>query len=217
MLVLLTSIALAARPEPIERTLPTEMPSLTIENASGLTRVRMDEDAGKSTVTVRQGLLWAEGCEVVFTGNREQAVATVTREGERAGMRCRARFDVVLAGPTTLDLDTRSGRIRGKDLEQVASAHAGFGSVDLRFAEAPAGTVSAKVGVGRARVHFPYGTWLDLDTDTVVGHVATEIPNREDAITDLNAEAKLGGVGVRTVLVPWEQLQPPAPAVATSE
>lgn len=217
MLMLLTSIALAARPEPVERTLPTEMPRLEIHNGSGVIRARMDEDAAKSTVEVRPGLFWAEGCEVAFTGDREAAVATVLRDGERAGLRCRARFDVVLAGPTTLELDTRSGRIRGKELRQLASAHAGFGSVDLRFAEAPAGTVSATVGVGRARAHFPYGTWLDLETDALLGRVSTEIPNREDAQTELNAEATVGGVGVRTVLVPWEQLRPPTDALAQTE
>lgn len=223
MLLLLTGIALAARPAPTERTLPTEMPALRVENASGLTRVRVDADAAQSKVTVRPGLFWAEDCALTFTGDRQHAALQVQRGGERAGLRCRARVEVVLAGPTRLELDTRMGRIKARELEQLASAHVGFGTIDLRYAEAPVGVVSADVGVGRARVHFPYGTWLDLETDTVVGHVSTEIPNREDALTELDARAGLGGVGVRTVLIPWDEVRlpaeppPPVDAVAQTE
>ena len=76
----------------------------------------------------------------------------------------------------------------------------GVGGAVVELDEAMPGTVVARVGVGRVRARFPYGTWLDKEVDAVVGRVWTAIPTRSTSPTRLEARAALGSVRIETVL-----------------
>ncbi|MCB9743693.1 MAG: hypothetical protein H6740_13925 [Alphaproteobacteria bacterium] len=220
--LLLSSLALAGslRGEPIEKTLPANMPTLHIVDGVGSVKVRVDPRATETRVRI-QPITWAEGCDVELSGDATRAEAKVLREGEDAGLACRTRFEVTLAAGTELAVDLGAGRVKMEDLEDPVDVHVGLGGVKLRYARPPEGAVAANVGLGRVRAHFPYGTWLDLsDTDAKVGFVRSAIPAREDAETELDAVATVGRVRVKTILIPWEESpwsEPSPPAVASAD
>ncbi len=96
--------------------------------------------------------------------------------------------------------EVERGRVDLNGLRDPVSAEVGLGAVVIELEEALAGTVEARVGVGRVRVRYPYGTWLDKDVEAAVGRVWTAIPSRSSSPSRLLARAGLGSVRVETVL-----------------
>lgn len=85
-------------------------------------------------------------------------------------------------------------------LRDPVAVDVGVGGVLVQLEEALVGTVDARVGVGRVRVRYPYGTWLDKDVEAVGGRVWTAIPSRSTSPSRLQARAGLGSVRIETVL-----------------
>ncbi|MCB9764257.1 MAG: hypothetical protein H6739_31080 [Alphaproteobacteria bacterium] len=217
-LLIATGLAAASplRGEPVQKTLPGSIPVIELANAVGKVKVTADPTATQ-TVVHAQPLTWKEGCEIRFSGNSNLARAEVVREGEPAGMACRTRWEITLAGATELVVDQRAGAVKMEGLTAPVAVHVGTGRIRLRYDTPPTGTVAASVGLGRVVTHFPYGTWLNLhETDAKLGLVRTAIPNRNDSDTALAAGSKVGNVRVRTVLTPWEERYGAGP-VATAE
>jgi hypothetical protein len=97
-------------------------------------------------------------------------------------------------------IELQRGRVVLEDLAVPVDVDVAVGGVLLEYDEAIAGTVASRVGLGRNRIRFPYGIWLDKEVDTVVGRTFTAIPTRTSSDTHLVARAGLGSVRVETVL-----------------
>jgi len=107
-------------------------------------------------------------------------------------------------GTTTADftqVQVQRGRVELVDLRVPVDVDVAFGGALLEYDEAIAGTIASRVGLGRNRVLFPYGVWLDKEIDAVVGRTTTAIPTRVSSNTKLVARTGLGSVHVDTVLV----------------
>ncbi len=103
-----------------------------------------------------------------------------------------------------LHLAVDRGRVELTELRVPVFAEVGVGRIALDYDLALEGTATASVGVGRVKVRFPYGTWLDRQAVAKVGSVRTEIPHRVSSHTRLEAAVKLGRVEVDTIIVDEE-------------
>lgn len=97
-------------------------------------------------------------------------------------------------------VQVQRGHVDLYGLSVPVSVDVGIGGALVEADEALAGTIDARVGVGRVRARFPYGTWLDKDVEATVGRVWTAIPSRSTSPTGLTARASLGSVRIETVL-----------------
>ena len=231
---MLLALATAALADPISRTLPADMPSLSIAADRADVTIRSVPGATETVVTATP-VRWSEGCSLDFDGGMQAAQVSVALPDTFAP-RCRTDFDIALAGPTELEIDVERGRItlddpwapldialgggrvqgtthgdavivvqRGRvhldGLTVPVDVDVAAGGVLLEYDEAIPGTVAARVGLGRLRTRFPYGTWLDKDVDTVVGRTFVAIPTRTASETHLVARTAVGTNRVETVLV----------------
>lgn len=109
-----------------------------------------------------------------------------------------------VTGTTSADftvVEVQRGRVQLNGLHAPVDVDVALGGVLLEYDEAISGTVASRVGLGRNRVRFPYGVWLDKEVDTVVGRTFTAIPSRSSSETHLVARAGVGSVRVETVLI----------------
>lgn len=231
MLLTWTTVALAA---PISRSLPTDMPQLTIRAERADVTIRSIPGATETTVTATP-VNWSEGCTLDFEGGM-QAAEVLVGMPDTFAPHCRTTFDIALGGATEVHVEVERGRVDLQDpwaplhlalgsgrvqgtthgdatielqrgrvhlhgLSVPVDVDVAAGSVLLEYDEAIGGTVAARVGLGRLRTRFPYGTWLDKDVDTVVGRTFVAIPTRTTSDTHLVARTGLGSNRVETVLV----------------
>jgi len=243
----------AAEAAPVRRTLPATMPALALRGHRGEVTVRVEPSATRSEV-VATPVEWEEDCDLVFSGDSAQAIATFGPEvGGLFSSTCETTVEVILAGdtavsveldrgrvrlvgdlpPVTVDLrrgqvaleDARSrmdlrvgrgritgsaagegltarlkvGRVKLEELKAPVDVQVGLGGTQLSYAAVFDGSVVARTKVGRVRLYFPYGAWLDADLDTGLGWVRSDIPSNGDAMTHLEAHSGLGSVGVDTL------------------
>ncbi|MCP4808019.1 MAG: hypothetical protein GY913_31940 [Proteobacteria bacterium] len=231
MLLALMNLALAA---PISRTLPADMPRLTVQADRADITIRTVAGADATVVTATP-VNWSEGCTLDFEGGMDAAVVNVGLPDAFAP-HCKTEIDIALAGATQvfvelerghiqvddpwapLDLALGGGRVQGTThgdavivvqrgrvhldgLTVPVDVDVAAGGVLLEYDEAIPGTVAARVGLGRLRTRFPYGTWLNKDIDTVVGRTFVAIPTRTTSETHLVARTAMGTNRVETVLV----------------
>ena len=97
-------------------------------------------------------------------------------------------------------IEVQRGKVLLEELRVPVDVDVALGRVSLEYAEAIQGTVASRVGLGRNRVAFPYGVWLDKEIDAVVGRETTAIPTRVSSDTRLVARTGMGGVHVETLL-----------------
>jgi hypothetical protein len=191
LLLALTSPASAQGLEPVEKTLPGDIPELEILAASGQVRVVRDPQATKSTV-IATPLNEIEGCEVVFEGSREQATVRVSRTEERSPRRCRTDFEVVLAGAeTALHVEVGTGRVE-------VSGTVNPVAVDLRagrvITEDVAGPLDVYVAAGRV-----LGSVRSHDVKVYVGAGKVDLV---DLVTPVEAEVGFGRLALTYSAMP---------------
>ena len=233
-LALMGLITTAAAEDVTTRTLPVDMPLLTIQGGNADVIIQHTPGAASSTVTVTPTTWW-EGCELAFSGTRSEAFLSLQEDGEPAGRGCAAQIELTLAGstditvatvrggvevdgmPGDLTVEMGSGRVTGSlsgaatialdrgrvvlhDLSAPVDAAVRFGSIDLTYSEAIAGTVAANVNIGRITTRFPYGTWLNASVDPGLGRIVRTIPSKAAAATQLDATARVGNIRVEAVI-----------------
>ncbi len=168
--------------EPVVRSLPSTIPALEIDNPRGVIEVRYDPDA-TGTSFVASPMFWTQGCEVAFTGDTSMARAEVQKDGERAGVGCRTKIEVVLSGPTALHLQGDKVRVHVEESRGPVDIDLRRGKVQL---EKVYGSTDVTMIAGRV-TGSPVGDELHIAIDR--GRVRLE-----SLRVPIHAEVGIGGI-----------------------
>jgi hypothetical protein len=178
-------LILAARAEPIVRTLPTSVGTLSLELPRGELIVSHDSTAAATLLTVTP-MGWAAGCGLSLSGDQQTATAQVIHDAGLAAVGCRSRVEVVLAGQTALSARISAGSVSTTATPGVQSIHVGTGRV------------SGSIGGGSVRVdqgRVSLGALTEgLDVSVNVGSIELtyDVPPRGP----LTARSDMGNVTV---------------------
>jgi hypothetical protein len=179
-LLILIASALAA---PIVRTLPASVGTINLDIPRGELVVLYDEDATATRLTVTP-LGWRAGCGLQLTGDHHDATARVIHDSGLAGLGCRSRVELVLAGPTTLSARVTAGNITTAATSGHQQLRVGTGRVGGSMGEG-----SVRVDQGRVNLS---GLTEGLDVNVSVGHI--QLTYATPPRGPLTAHADMGNV-----------------------
>jgi hypothetical protein len=189
----LTLIAAAMAQDITTRTLPANMPSLSIQGGQADVIIRHVPDATSSQVSVTP-LTWWEGCEVAFTGSRTEAVVSILEEGEPAGRSCTAEIALSLVGDTAVSIQLARGEVSVEDMPGALSVDMTRG----RVTGTPSGSTTITLRQGRVEL------WdLSAPVDAAVKLGRIELTYAEELAGTVAANTNIGLITARFPYGTW--------------
>ena len=192
----LLTIIVSALAAPIVRTLPASVATIHVDVPRGDLTVRHDPSATHTRLTVTP-MSWGASCGLQLSGDHEHATARIVHDTGMAGLSCRSRVELTIAGETDLNARLNAGNINTSPTPGHQDLSVGTGRITGSL-----GTGWVRVDQGRVTLD---GLRDELDVAVNVGNV------RLDYITaptgPLYARADMGNV---TVTLPADAAVTPA-------
>lgn len=176
--------------QPVEKTLPADMPALEILAGFGQVAVTRDAQATKTRLVATPGS-WDEDCELRFEGDRDRAVVSVVNHAGRSLRNCKTDFELALAGETELSVEAERATVTLAGTTSPVAVDLKRGRIELLDALGP---LDLYVGTGSVR-----GSTRSQDVSAYVSLGRIEL---EELVSPLEAEVGVGRVALTYSAVP---------------